>query len=103
MPFVYYRLYIASTLTLQLPIRSGPEQRAQGHAQAGTPFNGGDAYPRKGICCNVEGKHAGGGWRYFPDFKALIDATEQEIPRRGRKAKRESHYSGKEAHRKDPR
>jgi hypothetical protein len=51
----------------------------------------------------VEGKHAGGGWRYFPDFKALIDATEQEIPRRGRKAKRESHYSGKEAHRKDPR
>ena len=28
MLFVYYRLYITSTLTHQLPIRPGPEQRA---------------------------------------------------------------------------
>ena len=32
---------------------------------------------------------------YFPGFKAFIDATEQEIPRPKRKAKRVSHYSGK--------
>jgi DDE superfamily endonuclease len=32
---------------------------------------------------------------YFPGFKAFIDATEQEIPRPKRKAKRISHYSGK--------
>ena len=33
--------------------------------------------------------------QYFPDFKAFIDATEQEIPRPGNKRKRKSHYSGK--------
>jgi len=33
--------------------------------------------------------------RYFPGFKVLIDATEQEIPRPGRSDKRRSHYSGK--------
>ncbi len=32
---------------------------------------------------------------YFPGFKAFTDATEQEIPRPKRKAKRVSHYSGK--------
>jgi len=32
---------------------------------------------------------------YFPDFKAFIDATEQEIPRPKDKGKRRSHYSGK--------
>lgn len=33
--------------------------------------------------------------KYFPGFKAFIKATEQEIPRPKRKAKRVSHYSGK--------
>ena len=32
---------------------------------------------------------------YFPGFKALIDATEQEIPRPTDKEKRKTHYSGK--------
>ena len=31
----------------------------------------------------------------FPGFKAFLDATEQEIPRPGNKAKRRTHYSGK--------
>jgi hypothetical protein len=31
----------------------------------------------------------------FPDFKAFIDATEQEIPRPKNKQKRKTHYSGK--------
>ena len=31
----------------------------------------------------------------FPGFKALIDATEQEIPRPNNKEKRKTHYSGK--------
>lgn len=31
----------------------------------------------------------------FPGFKAIIDATEQEIPRPKNKAKRKTHYSGK--------
>ncbi|MDG7052095.1 MAG: hypothetical protein JRN19_06570 [Nitrososphaerota archaeon] len=33
--------------------------------------------------------------KYFPDFRAFIDATEQEIPRLGRSGKRRSHYSGR--------
>src|SRR6266516_4609610 len=32
---------------------------------------------------------------YFPDFKAYIDSTEQEIPRPKNKRKRKSYYSGK--------
>jgi len=31
----------------------------------------------------------------FPDFKAFLDATEQEIPRPKNKRRRKSHYSGK--------
>ena len=31
----------------------------------------------------------------FPDLKAFLDATEQEIPRPGDKGKRRTHYSGK--------
>lgn len=31
----------------------------------------------------------------FPDFKAFLDATEQEIPRPKNKRKRKTHYSGK--------
>ena len=31
----------------------------------------------------------------FPGFKAIIDATEQEIPRPNNKEKRKTHYSGK--------
>jgi len=31
----------------------------------------------------------------FPEFKAFVDATEQEIPRPGNKRKRKTHYSGK--------
>jgi hypothetical protein len=31
----------------------------------------------------------------FPDFKAFLDATEQEIPRPKNKKKRKTHYSGK--------
>jgi hypothetical protein len=33
--------------------------------------------------------------KHFPGFKAFLDATEQEIPRPGNKAKRRTHYSGK--------
>lgn len=33
--------------------------------------------------------------QFFPDFKAFIDATEQEIPRPKNKEKRKSHYSGR--------
>ena len=33
--------------------------------------------------------------RYFPSFKAFIDATEQEIPRPKDSTKRKTHYSGK--------
>lgn len=33
--------------------------------------------------------------KHFPDMKAFVDATEQEIPRPSRRRKRESHYSGK--------
>ncbi|MEM2761017.1 MAG: transposase family protein [Nitrososphaerales archaeon] len=33
--------------------------------------------------------------RYFPGFKAFIDASEQEIPRPKNKRRRKSHYSGK--------
>ncbi|MDG6981105.1 MAG: transposase, partial [Nitrososphaerota archaeon] len=33
--------------------------------------------------------------RFFPGFKAFIDATEQEIPRPKDSKKRKSHYSGK--------
>jgi DDE superfamily endonuclease/Helix-turn-helix of DDE superfamily endonuclease len=33
--------------------------------------------------------------RYFPGFKAFIDATEQEIPRPKDALKRKTHYSGK--------
>src|SRR5450759_2241947 len=33
--------------------------------------------------------------RYFPGFKAFIDATEQEIPRPKNSLKRKTHYSGK--------
>jgi hypothetical protein len=32
---------------------------------------------------------------YFPDFKAFIDSTEQDIPRPKNKRKRKSYYSGK--------
>ena len=32
---------------------------------------------------------------FFPDFRAFIDATEQEIPRPKNKRKRKSYYSGK--------
>ena len=31
----------------------------------------------------------------FPELKAFIDATEQEIPRTKNKKKRKTHYSGK--------
>ena len=33
--------------------------------------------------------------RYFPGFKAFVDATEQEIPRPKNVTKRKTHYSGK--------
>jgi hypothetical protein len=33
--------------------------------------------------------------KFFPGFKAFIDATEQEIPRPKEKRKRKNHYSGK--------
>jgi len=33
--------------------------------------------------------------RYFPGFKAFVDATEQEIPRPKDATKRRTHYSGK--------
>jgi hypothetical protein len=33
--------------------------------------------------------------QYFPDFKAFIDSTEQEIPRPKNKRRRKSHYSGR--------
>jgi len=33
--------------------------------------------------------------RYFPGFKAFVDATEQEIPRPQNATKRKTHYSGK--------
>jgi len=33
--------------------------------------------------------------KYFPGFRAFIDATEQEIPRPSDRKKRRSHYSGK--------
>ena len=33
--------------------------------------------------------------RYFPGFKAFVDATEQEIPRPKNAVKRKTHYSGK--------
>jgi len=33
--------------------------------------------------------------RYFPGFKAFVDATEQEIPRPKNALKRKTHYSGK--------
>jgi hypothetical protein len=33
--------------------------------------------------------------RYFPDMKAFVDATEQEIPRPKNRRRRKSHYSGK--------
>ena len=33
--------------------------------------------------------------RYFPGFKAFVDATEQEIPRPQNAKKRKTHYSGK--------
>jgi len=33
--------------------------------------------------------------RYFPGFKAFVDATEQEIPRPKNAQKRKTHYSGK--------
>lgn len=32
---------------------------------------------------------------YYPEFKAILDATEQEIPRPKNKRRRKSHYSGK--------
>ena len=32
---------------------------------------------------------------YFPDFKAFVDSTEQEIPRPKNKKRRKSYYSGK--------
>jgi len=32
---------------------------------------------------------------YFPEFKAIVDGTEQEIPRPKNKRRRKSHYSGK--------
>jgi DDE superfamily endonuclease len=32
---------------------------------------------------------------FFPDFRAFIDAIEQEIPRPKNKRKRKSYYSGK--------
>ena len=35
---------------------------------------------------------------FFPDLKAFIDATEQEIPRPNDSKKRKSHYSGKKRH-----
>ncbi len=33
--------------------------------------------------------------KYYPELKAFIDATEQEIPRPGNKRRRKSYYSGK--------
>lgn len=33
--------------------------------------------------------------RYYPEMKAFLDATEQQIPRPKNKRKRKSHYSGK--------
>jgi hypothetical protein len=33
--------------------------------------------------------------KYFPGFNALIESTEQEIPRPKNKRKRKSYYSGK--------
>lgn len=33
--------------------------------------------------------------KYFPELKAFVDATEQEIPRPKNKRRRRSHYSGK--------
>lgn len=34
-------------------------------------------------------------YKYFPELKAIIDATEQEIPRPKDRKKRKTHYSGK--------
>ena len=94
MLFVYYRLYITSTLTSYLfdlnqsnvlkdirkleplvrEVMPIPERIYAATRRANTPEE-------------VE--------KYFPDFKAFIDATEQEIPRPGRSDKRKTHYSGK--------
>ncbi|MGC9145997.1 MAG: transposase family protein [Nitrososphaeria archaeon] len=94
MLFVYYRLYITSTLTSYLfdlnqsnvlkdirkleplvrEVMPIPEKVYAATRRANTPEE-------------VE--------KYFPDFKAFIDATEQEIPRPRRSDKRKTHYSGK--------
>ena len=36
--------------------------------------------------------------KYFPEMKAFLDATEQEIPRPKNKRRRKSYYSGKKRH-----
>ena len=94
MLLVYYRLYITSILTSYLfdvdqttVLRDIRKLEPVVKNALPIPEKLYSAAKRAGTLEEVE--------KYFPGFRTFIDATEPEIPRPGRKAKRESHYSGK--------
>ena len=94
MLFVYYRLYITSTLVSYLFDLDQSNvlkdiRKLEPLVKEVTPI------PEKVYAATRRANTLEEVERYFPEFKAFIDATEQEIPRPKLKKKRESHYSGK--------
>ena len=91
---IYYRLYITSTLTGvlfdldQSNVLKGIRKLEPLVAQVlPIPKKLHDKARRLQTLKEIEAM--------FPEFKAFLDATEQEIPRPKKKRKRKTHYSGK--------
>jgi DDE superfamily endonuclease len=80
----------------RVPLRPWSDQRAEGHKDDREPAVRevlplpAKVYGKKRKLRTIEELE-----ELFPGFKALIDATEQDIPRPKEKRKRKTHYSGK--------
>ena len=92
--FIYYRLYITSTLTGVLfdldqsnVLKDIRKLEPLLKEVLPTPKKLHDKARRLQTLQEIEAM--------FPGFKAFLDATEQEIPRPKNKLKRKTHYSGK--------
>jgi hypothetical protein len=94
MLIIYYRLYITSTLTRVLFNLNQSNELKDTHKLE--PLTKETLPPPQKLhhkakrLQNIEEIEA-----LFPEFKAFIDATEQEIPKPKNKQKRKTHYSGK--------
>jgi hypothetical protein len=91
---IYYRLYITSTLTGVLfdldqsnVLKDSRKLEPLIKEVLPTPKKLHDKAKRLQTLQEIE--------TMFPEFKAFLDATEQEIPRPKNKHKRQTHYSGK--------